>query len=108
MPGLVKELKVKLELASAVTHTSVKEAKEAHLLAKTLKQDLNALSLRRLTRLREVSTQKVVAIVNTWASAEEVHSKDQFVKIQDLLQNIHDHVLPEDLNVYLKASPTPR
>lgn len=105
MPTLVKELQGKLELASHVTHTSVKEAKEAHLLAKALKQELNALSLRRLTRIREVSTQSVVALVNTWALMEDVQSKKHSVNIQGFMKTLHDHVLPEDLGIYVKASP---
>ena len=72
MPELVEELKAKLErLGPDVTHTSVKEAKEAHLESKNVKAELHALALRRLLRARETSTQRVIDLLKFWMTEEE-------------------------------------
>jgi hypothetical protein len=71
MPVLVKELQTKLEAVGAdVSHTTVKEAKEAHLESKTLKQELHTLAMRCLTRSRETSTERVIALMTVWSKGE--------------------------------------
>ena len=71
MPVLVKELQTKLDAVGAdVTHTTVKEAKEAHLESKTLKQELHTLAMRRLTCSRETSTERVIALMTVWSKGE--------------------------------------
>ena len=67
IPGLVDELKSKLgKFGSEVTHTSVKEAKEAHLESKSIKSELHDLALRRLHRARETSTERVIELLKVW------------------------------------------
>jgi len=69
---LVDELQAKLDtFGSDVTHTSVKEAKEAHLESKNVKTELHELALRRLLRARERSTQRVVDMLKFWMKEEE-------------------------------------
>ena len=71
MPALVEELKAKLEAVGAdVSHTMVKESKEAHLESKALKQELHSLAMRRLTRSRETSTERVIALMTVWAKGK--------------------------------------
>jgi hypothetical protein len=73
MPKLVQELHIKLEAVDPnVSHTTVKEAKEAHLESKTLKADLHELSDRRLTRARETSTERVIAVMAVWAKGKQI------------------------------------
>jgi hypothetical protein len=72
MPVLVKELQAKLESVGAeVSHTTVKEAKEAHLESKKLKQELHDLAMRQLTRSRETSTERVIALMTVWSNGEQ-------------------------------------
>ena len=71
MPLLVNELQAKLEDVGAdVSHTTVKEAKETHLESKTLKGELHDLAVRRLTRARETSTERVIALMALWSKGE--------------------------------------
>lgn len=73
MPMLVQELQTKLEAVDPnVSHTTVKEAKEAHLESKTLKGELHELSVRRLTRARETSTERVIALMAVWAKGKQI------------------------------------
>jgi hypothetical protein len=73
LPGLVTELQTKLDaLGPTVSHTLVKEMKEAHLESKTLKVELHDLALRRLLRAREASTERVITLMALWAKEEEV------------------------------------
>ena len=68
MPVLVRELSAKLEaVGQDVSHTTVKETKEAHLESKALKTELHDLAVRRLTRARETSTERVIALMAVWA-----------------------------------------
>ena len=68
IPGLVDELKAKLDrFGSDVTHTSVKEAKEAHLESKSVKTELHELALRRLLRARETSTERAIGVLKFWS-----------------------------------------
>lgn len=72
LPKLVKELQAKLNrLGPEVSHTQVKESKEMHLEAKNVKAELHDLAVRRLTRAREASTEKVVNLMALWAKEEE-------------------------------------
>lgn len=71
IPKLVDELKAKLDrLGSDVTHTSVKEAKEAHLESKNVKTELHELALRRLLRARETSTERVIDLLKVWSKGQ--------------------------------------
>jgi hypothetical protein len=73
LPGLVTELQTKLDaLGPTVSHTMVKEMKEAHLESKTLKVELHDLALRGLLRAREASTERVITLMTLWATEEEV------------------------------------
>lgn len=69
---LVADLQTKLEaIGPEVSHTLVKETKEMHLESKNLKAELHDLAMRRLTRAREASTEKIVTILTLWAKEEE-------------------------------------
>jgi hypothetical protein len=76
MPMLVQELQTKLENVDPnVSHTTVKWAKEAHLESKTLKAELHELSDRRLTRARETSTERVIALLAVWSKGKQIGRK---------------------------------
>jgi hypothetical protein len=72
LPQLAKDLREKLDvLGKEVTHTTVMETKEAHLLSKSLKVELHELALRRLIRAREASTELVISLIINWAKENE-------------------------------------
>lgn len=71
LPLLVQELSVKLDaLAPGVTHTTVKESKEAHLLSKTVKGEIGNLALRRFQRAKETAMDRIVSLMSIWAKCE--------------------------------------
>jgi hypothetical protein len=71
MPELLTELNRKLQkLGPDVTHTAVKETKDAHLESKALKAELHELALKRLMRARESSTERVITLATFWAKEE--------------------------------------
>ena len=107
MPVLVKELQAKLEAIGAdVSHTSVKDAKEAHLESKKLKDELHALAMRRLNRAREASTERVIALMTVWAKEEEGASKTETALMEDLMILVERSLSKEDLEIYLESSPS--
>lgn len=72
LPLLVSELEAKLEAVEPkVTHTTVKESKEIHLVSKNLKADIFDLAARRFVRVRETALERVVQLMTTWAKYEE-------------------------------------
>jgi hypothetical protein len=108
MPALVKDLQAKLETVGAdVSHTTVKEAKEAHLDSKALKQELNELGMRRLTRSRETSTERVIALMTIWSKEEEDSSTAEIKALETLMLSLEHRVVENDLKVYMDASPPP-
>jgi hypothetical protein len=68
---LKEELQEKLVQLGDVSHTVVKETKELHLESKSLKAELHELAIRRLTRARETSTERIVQILSRWAKETE-------------------------------------
>ena len=71
LPLLVQELSVKLDAVTpAVTHTTVKKSKEAHLLSKTLKGEIGDLALRRFERTKESAMDRIVSLVTMWANCK--------------------------------------
>lgn len=79
LPLLVQELNTKMEaiVPAGITHTIVKEAKEAHLLSKTLKSEIGQLALRRFQRSKECAMNRVVTLLSFWTNYEEkASSKD--------------------------------
>jgi hypothetical protein len=71
LPVLVKELTEKLNaIAPGVTHTTVKESKEAHLLSKSLKTEIGDLALRRFQRVKETSMDRIVSLMSIWAKCK--------------------------------------
>lgn len=71
LPLLVQELTAKLDaIAPGVTHTTVKECKEAHLLSKTLKGEIGSLALRRFERVKETAMDRIVSLMTTWANCK--------------------------------------
>eukprot|EP00980_Cylindrotheca_fusiformis_P012643 scaffold3086_cov75-Cylindrotheca_fusiformis.AAC.9 len=106
MPQLVKDLQAKLETVGPdVSHTTVKEAKEAHLESKALKQELSELGMRRLTRTRETSTERVIALMTVWSREEEGSSAAESKALKMLMQSLEQRVREKDLIAYLDASP---
>ena len=68
LPALVEELKGKLRsLPPNISHSSVKRAKERHLISKNIKEDLQQLAEKRFQRARETSTERVIAMIKLWA-----------------------------------------
>ena len=63
-------MKVKLDALPQVSHTTVIKAKESHLASKTLKAELHKLANNRFGRAQEVSTERVISIINLWAKRE--------------------------------------
>lgn len=106
MPVLVKELEGKLKnLGPVVSHTTVKEAKEAHLESKILKQDLHTLAMRRLVRARETSTERAIALMTVWAKEEEGSASTEKGIAEELMLLIHASLKKDDLAFYVGASP---
>jgi len=106
MPVLVKELQGKLKsLGSVVSHTTVKEAKEAHLESKALKQELHALAMRRLVRARETSTERAIALMTVWSKEEEGSTRTEKEILEDLTLLVQESIKKEDLAIYVVASP---
>lgn len=75
LPLLVNELQSKMDnlMPRNVSHTTVKETKETHLLSKTLKTELQELANRRFLRDRETATHRVVMLMMIWAKCECWH-----------------------------------
>lgn len=93
MPVLVKELQAKLEtIGTEISHTTVKAAKEAHLESKALKQELHDLSMRQLTRTRETSTERAIALMTLWSKEEESSSSGDLQRVRDLVQCLEHSV----------------
>jgi len=73
LPKLVKELEGKLEsLDNNISHTFVKQAKERHLMSKTLKSDIQDLAARRLERLKECAVDQIVELIRLWAQRKNL------------------------------------
>lgn len=71
LPLLVQELQAKLAAVRPnVTHTTVKESKEIHLLSKNLKTELAVIAMRRFQRARENALEQVIGIMTEWARCE--------------------------------------
>lgn len=108
MPALVEELKAKLEAVGAdVSHTMVKESKEAHLESKALKQELHSLAMRRLTRSRETSTERVIALMTVWAKEEEGAAATELKLAKAVLKAMETSARKDQIEIYLDASPDP-
>jgi hypothetical protein len=106
LPVLVKELQAKLEAVGAdVSHTTVKEAKEAHLESKALKQELHDLSMRQLSRARETATERAIALMALWSKEEENASATELDALKDFAQTLELSISTDELNPYLEASP---
>lgn len=106
LPVLVKELQAKLEaVGTDVSHTTVKEAKEAHLESKALKQELHDLSMRQLSRARETATERAIALMTLWSKEEENASAIELDSLKDFAQTVEISVSSDELNSYLEASP---
>lgn len=77
LPLLVQELTAKMAaVAPGVTHTTVKESKEAHLLSKNLKGEIGDLALRRFQRTKESAMNRVVSLMTTWANCKYYPRQD--------------------------------
>jgi len=106
MPVLVKELQDKLkDLEPVVSHTTVKEAKEAHLESKLLKQELHTLAMRRLARARETSTERAIALMTVWSKEEEGYAFTEQGILEELTFLVQKSVKEDELATYVDASP---
>lgn len=90
---VVEELEEKaLQLGPDVSHTTVKETKEAHLESKNLKAALHDLAMRRLQRAKESSTERVVNLVTLWAKEEELNSAEEIKSLGSAIANLEQAV----------------
>jgi hypothetical protein len=89
LPLLVAELEAKLEAVEPkVTHTTVKETKETHLLSKSLKTDIIDLATRRFVRVRETSLERVVQLMTKWAKYEERSTSMEIKAVGNVIQEL--------------------
>lgn len=94
LPALVDELKGKLRsLPPNISHTSVKMAKERHLMSKNIKEDLQQLAEKRFQRMRETSTERVITMVKMWAERKYCFHElfDGISSIGIFVKSIHLH-----------------
>lgn len=104
MPEMVKELQAKLEaVGTEVSHTTVKEAKEAHLESKALKQELHDLSMRQLTRTRETSTERAIALMAFWSKEEESSASLDLQRLKELSLTLELSCSSAEVIPYLEA-----
>ena len=97
MKKLVAELNEKLErLGPEVSHTTVKETKDAHLESKALKAELHNLAVRRLTRARESSTERAIALMSMWAKEEEIQATEELKAVGEAMATLERLVCNED------------
>jgi hypothetical protein len=97
MTQLLAELQSKLEkLGAEVSHTSVKETKEAHLESKNLKAALHELAMRRLMRARETSTERVIAILSLWAKEEEINATEEIRALGEAMSVLERSVCQDE------------
>lgn len=97
MKKLVAELHEKIEkLGPEVSHTTVKETKDAHLESKALKAELHSLAVRRLTRARESSTERAIAVMSMWAKEEEIQATEELKAVGEAMATLERLVCTED------------
>jgi len=97
MKKLLVELQEKMKrLGPDVSHTTVKETKDAHLESKALKHDLHELAVRRLTRARESSTERAIAIMSLWAKEEEIQATEELKAVGEAMATLERLVCTED------------
>jgi hypothetical protein len=93
LPKLVKELEVKLkELGPGISHTLVKETKEAHLESKNIKAALHSLAVRRLTRAREASTERAITLISLWAKEEESSTTAELKALSEAMTSLETDI----------------
>mmetsp|Transcript_5944 Transcript_5944/g.16145 ORF Transcript_5944/g.16145 Transcript_5944/m.16145 type:complete len:131 (-) Transcript_5944:84-476(-) len=108
MPQLVGKLKDKLENVDlTVSHTAVKEAKEAHLESKTLKSELHDLAIRRLSRSRESSTERVISLMSLWAKEEESAASDQLMILKDIVKTLEKTIKIGEIRAFHSSPRVP-
>lgn len=88
-PKVVKEIAEKLKKLD-VSNTNVKESKEAHLESKAVKADLHTLAIRRLTRARELSTERATSILSMWAKEEELNATAEIKVLGNSITSLED------------------
>jgi hypothetical protein len=98
MPQLLDELQAKLQkMGPEVSHTTVKETKEAHLESKNLKTSLHELAMRRLMRARETSTERAITIMALWAKEEEINATEEIKALGEAMSALERSVCQEDV-----------
>jgi hypothetical protein len=96
--NLRDELQAKLDaLGPDVSHTAVKEAKEAHLESKELKAKLHELAVRRLARARETSTERAITLIALWAKEEEICATEEIKAVGEAMAVLERCVCKEDI-----------
>ena len=89
LPLLVTELEAKLEAVEPkVTHTTVKETKETHLVSKNLKTEIVDLATRRYLRVRETAIERVVQLMITWAKYEEKSTSLEIKAVGNAIEEV--------------------
>ena len=103
---LVKDLQAKLDaIPPDVSHTLVKETKEMHLESKNLKAELHSLAVRRLTRSRETSTERVVAMISLWAKEEEAAATSELKAVGDAMAALERAMEKESVEALMYRIP---
>lgn len=99
MPQLISELQTKMQnMGPDVSHTTVKESKEAHLESKNLKTSLHELAMRRLMRARETSTERAITIMSLWAKEEEINATEEIKALGEAMSALERSVCQEDID----------
>lgn len=97
MVPLLRDLQIKFDkLGTEVSHTTVKETKEAHLESKILKTLLHNLAMRRLTRARETSTERIAAILELWTKEEEINATEEIKVLGEAMSILEKSVCKDD------------
>ena len=98
LPLLVEELKGKLDaMPPSISHTAVKQAKEKHLLSKQLKTSLHNLASRRFQLAKEISTSRIIEILNIWMHNEISAAKEELQVLSELLAEIENALTKSDV-----------
>ena len=71
-----------------VTHTTVKETKETHLVSKNLKTEIVDLATRRYLRVRETAIERVVQLMITWAKYEEKSTSLEIKAVGNAIEEV--------------------
>ena len=76
-----------------------------HLESKNLKAELHSLAVRRLTRSRETSTERVVAMISLWAKEEEAAATSELKAVGDAMAALERAMEKESVEALMYRIP---